>query len=645
MLKKLTDRDFRYRVKRKVVKLLRARAHGVDVHWDRKCYHRLKTGKKAKEIIDDYKKYAFWSEVDDPCSFFKKTLVKNEGEALCQAAEKAVAHCFNLLGSGDRELGKDIDWHHDLSSGYRWDPSIHYSQIRWEDLPDGVEIKSPWELSRCMHFSALGLADWVSGDIKYYNSFKKDVLSWIESNPFERGVNWACPMDVALRAVNWLTAIQLFQPRIAEEDDEAFLDGLLESLWLHGRHLFRNLEWSGPLSRKGGNHFLSNLIGLLAVSSLFPFRKEAQKWWSFAKEHLEDQILRQVNPDGTNFEVSTSYHRLTLEMLLWADSLAKRANDEFSREYTHRLSRMIEFVEAYSPPSGVSPQFGDNDSGRVIWTGLGDHSDHRYLLSPLECIGAGGHRWLLRGPLEWPSFTKSNNKGFPDGGFYFLNIDDAYLAVRAGALSPTGGHSHCDQLSFVLSLNRHPIFVDRGTGVYTSNANLRNELRSTVSHNTPFVNGWEQSQFSREPRRVFGMSDDTQTQVIEFGQSGSLGNLVAEHHGFHRYRQGMVCRRSFKLISGELSIEDQISKLKAGDTIEWNFHLAPDVKVDLSDRGCRIDYGGGEILFTYPANGKMSLENVQHSPEYGILLEAQCLRYILTVGEKNVDHYEFQINY
>ena len=615
------------------------------MRWEKYRWSQVRKHNDGKKLIDDFANYSFWGEIDDRIGTLQSISTEDERSELLLKAENAVLHVFDLLGSGEKELGCEIDWHQDLASGHRWKSELHYTQYKWWQLPRGVDIKGPWELSRCMHFSALGLADWLTGDKKYYQSFKGDIQSWIKGNAFEKGVNWSCPMDVALRALNWVNAIQLFSHRIEDDTDQLFYDQLVESLWLHGRHIYRNLEWAGPVSRRAGNHFIANLLGLLVLGLLFSSHKEGEVWWAFAKKHLEDQMIRQVNPDGTNFETSTSYHRLVLEMFLWADSLATKAGDPFSEEYTKRLSLMIAFVKAYSGPDGQSPQFGDNDSGRVIWTGLANHSDHRYLTNDDGCFGAEIHRFLLRGTLDWPDCGDGPSGGFVDGGFYFLRSGKAFLGVRAGNMSSTGAHSHCDQLSFVLSVGNCAIFVDRGTGSYTSDLEVRNLLRSTRYHNTPQINGWEQNSYSLDQMGVFRMRDDTSTQVIEFQDSQEEGVLVAQHQGFQYQRQDLLCKRAFRLTQGSLVIEDSFSELVVGDLLEWNFHLAPNLQVEMSAGGCRIKSFGEEISMAWPKGIEAILGTCQHSPEYGCLVPAQCLTLSETVGNLEDDTYGFEITH
>jgi uncharacterized heparinase superfamily protein len=617
----------------------------VDVRWEKYRWSQVRKHTDGKKLIHDFAMCSFWGKIDDRIGTLQRISTEEERGELILKAENAVAHVFDLLGSGEKELGREINWHQDLASGHQWKSELHYTQCKWWQLPKGVDIKGPWELSRCMHFSALGLADWLTGDEKYYSSFKDDIQSWIKENAFEEGVNWSCPMDVALRAINWINAIQLFSHRIEDDTDQIFYDQLVESLWLHGRHIYRNLEWAGPVSRRAGNHFVANLLGLQVLGQLFSFHRVGKTWWDFAKKHLEDQMMRQVNPDGTNFETSTSYHRLVLEMFLWADSLAERVGDPFSKSYNERLSRMITFVATYSGPDGQSPQFGDNDSGRVIWTGLGDNSDHRYLTRADSSFGSGIHRFLLRGTLAWPNCREPLSGSFADGGFYFLRSGPAFLGVRAGPMSLTGAHSHCDQLSFVLSVGNGAIFVDRGTGSYTANQEVRNVLRSTRYHNTPQVNGWEQNSFSLEQMGVFRMRDDTSTQIIEFKDTQEEGLLVAEHSGFQDQRQDLLCQRAFRLTQGSLVIEDSFSQLVAGDLLEWNFHLAPNLQVVMSQRGCQIKSGHGEVLMIWPKGMNAVLETCQHSSEYGYLVPAQYLALSASVEDVEDNTYGFEITY
>jgi len=305
-----------------------------------------------------------------------------EVEALTiAAADRVCEHTFDLLGSGPVHLGERIDWHIDFKTGHRWDPQRYYADIRPAPYPGGYDIKVPWELSRCQHFVRLGQAYWFTRDNKYAREFVSQVESWIDSNPWPFGANWASTMDVSIRVVNWLWGYHFFKdsPNLTDE----FLPHFYRSLLIHGRHIISNLEKRNGL---GTNHYLSNLVGLIYLGILCPEFKEAEKWREFGLGALWREIFEQVYEDGVNFEASTPYHRLATELFL-SPIILCQLNDIFVPvEVMARLEKMLEFVMYYTKPDGIAPIIGDADNGRLhrlaIWAeSVREWQDHRYLLA------------------------------------------------------------------------------------------------------------------------------------------------------------------------------------------------------------------------------------------------------------------------
>lgn len=303
-------------------------------------------------------------------------------ELVRHQAEEAIAHCFDLLGSGpvfvkhgmkcsglegfsyskkeevhfDR-LGRwlngrinrsnhnaatsiwklvdesylPIDWHIDFKSGYRWREDIWYRDIRFGELP-GVDVKVPWELSRMQHLPNLALACHFSsigrqgfrapGD--YAREFRNQILDFIATNPPRFGVNWACTMDVSIRLVNWLIAYDLVVTS-GFVFDEQFDAIFLESVRVHARHVADNLEWS-PTVR--GNHYLANIVGLQIAAIYLPCDEETNAWLAFAVRELITEVAYQFHEDGANFEASVCYHRLSGEIVLWGAALLRNLSGE-----------------------------------------------------------------------------------------------------------------------------------------------------------------------------------------------------------------------------------------------------------------------------------------------------------------------------
>jgi len=407
-----------------------------------------------------------------------------------QQAQAALAHCFDLLGSGPtvvahgvqcrggdgrgypacealqadgagrwlagrinrpnlREsqriwqlVGPDyvpIDWQLDFKSGYRWREDTWHRDIRFGQLP-GVDIKVPWELARLQHLPTLALAcHFANSNLPgfqnatvYLQEFRNQVLDFFATNPPGFGVNWACAMDVGIRCANLLVARDIVVASGAQLD-EAFERAFAASIVAHARHIIKNLEWA-PLYR--GNHYLANVVGLLFAAAYLPGSEEADSWLAFAAQELLTEVEYQFHADGSNFEASVCYHRLSAEMVLWGCALlADLPADKLSvltQPHRHgmrklprltlkpwmlhpipncaraspvppwcwaRLSQMADFTQAMTRPDGTVVQFGDNDSGRFIVLGSGEQLraandpsaigwslDHRSLVASIEAL-------------------------------------------------------------------------------------------------------------------------------------------------------------------------------------------------------------------------------------------------------------------
>jgi len=305
-----------------------------------------------------------------------------------------------------------IDWQLDFKSGFRWRENLWHGDIRFGHV-SGVDVKVPWELARMQHlptlamaahFSRLGLPNFCSCEV-YASEFKNQVLDFIASNPPGFGVNWVCPMDIAIRVANWLVAKDIFAASqvVFSEDYECIFAASVKA---HARHIFSNLEWAPQIR---GNHYLANIAGLLFAAVYLPSCKEVDAWLAFSVQELITETHYQFHIDGSNFEASVCYHRLSSEIVLWAATFlanldlnqkealkngrcqkwngAQNLNNrsiafhqvaDGSQESPlpasvwERMRRMAEFSEAMTRPDGTVVQFGDNDSGRFMTLGSGE---------------------------------------------------------------------------------------------------------------------------------------------------------------------------------------------------------------------------------------------------------------------------------
>ena len=124
-------------------------------------------------------------------------------------------------------------------------------------------------------------------------------------------------MDVAIRSANMLVAWDLFRAAGARFD-AIFEHALRASILDHGRHIISNLEW---WTHARGNHYLADLTGLLFITSYLGAGPEPDTWLRFAAREVIAEVRRQFLEDGSNFEGSTSYHRLSAELATYAVAL------------------------------------------------------------------------------------------------------------------------------------------------------------------------------------------------------------------------------------------------------------------------------------------------------------------------------------
>lgn len=302
-----------------------------------------------------------------------------------------------------------IDWQLDFKSGYRWSEKSWVTRLSYGHLL-GVDVKVPWELSRMQHLpqmalrvAALGVKDAEKQQL--VREIRNQWLDFIATNPPGFGVNWLCPMDIAIRGANWCLAWDILHAAgfaLDPKDESVLAHSLLD----HGRYIVRHLEWSSERA----NHYLANICGLAFIAAYLPETRETDLWLAFAIGQLQVETLRQFLPDGGNFEGSTAYHRLSAEMVLYAAALflgLPRARLErlaaidpkeyayvprravlparwtmrgtginaagecvrtpFELRFVERLQRAVSFFAAILKPlDGSFPQIGDNDSGRFF---------------------------------------------------------------------------------------------------------------------------------------------------------------------------------------------------------------------------------------------------------------------------------------
>jgi hypothetical protein len=524
--------------------------------------------------------------------------------AVIEDADRICRHEFALLGSDRTFWGDPIDWHWDPVSGYRW-PKAFYGEIKSANQQDaGYDVKLPWELSRMQHLPTLGKAYRLTHNERYAKEIVSQLLHWMDDNPCSIGVNWTCPMDIAIRIVNILWAY-LFIADAAVVSPEV-RSRLAHACFQHAQFIVFHLEYSmredGVLANS--NHYLADIVGLLHLGLLCPLLPMAATWQQIGVTALVEEMECQVYPDGGDFESSLPYHRLVLEFFT-AGALLCRANGVMlPAAFWERLERMFALVLQVMRPDGRLPQVGDADDGRLFILsnyGAWDRTEVRYLLSIGAALfqrqdmkaQAGGFSeeafWLL-GPSGLEAFAAvpdassvSGSQQFDASGLYVMRTQDRYLLACCGEVG-TGGlgnHKHNDLLSFELYAGDKAFIVDPGAYVYSRHPTWRNLFRSTRYHNTVVIDDQEQNRFTA--RRLFQMTADATVVVHQWLTTPERDWLDVEHTGYSRLVPPVQHRRTFLFdkLTGTWEITDHLTG--AGEhTADWYVHFDHGIDLVLS---------------------------------------------------------------
>lgn len=567
-----------------------------------------------------------------------------------------------------KELGRlapvaasPIDWQVDPTSGHRWEVRTRASRISYGEQP-GVEVKWPWEVGRLQHLPAIS-AGIAFADIAWRERaaevVRGHIVDFVCANPPGFGVQWLCPMDVGIRIANLLVAVDLARAAGVAFERE-FLCLVSATARDHGRHIARNLEWGERLC---SNHYLANIAGLLYVGAYLKDDREASEWLAFAGREMIHQIRAQFHPEGSNFEASTCYHRLSAEMAIhsaalmlwisryqqdrasrwwsgrvrcfhpspaapaterveWPDGLAHPFDPEIQR----RLWGMGAFTESLLRPDGSIPQIGDNDSGRFLRLEMADQpyadiDDHRHLVRAARaifgqvCSPSGPEaQWLMDwiGDAVLPVPEVDQPAHWPQFGLFTWRRTGFKVTLRCGHVGQlgNGGHAHCDQLSITLSTAAGPIIDDPGTGVYTPRPDVRNGLRAGACHSTVLVPSREQGEWLPGRWGLFAMEDRAKARMIEFGEGGATAEMFDGPN---------LVRRTLEITHRGIRVLDAAPRGSIA-----NFVLAPEVGVELAGDGCAL-LRRGEVTVRLTGEA-LRVDDCPWSTRYGALSRTQRIQ-------------------
>ena len=265
-----------------------------------------------------------------------------------------------------------LDWHFDPVHGCRT-PRVFWTGVAYLDPASG-DHKVIWELNRHQHWLALGRGYWLTGDRRYRDRCLSELASWLDANPPLTGVNWASMLELALRSISWIWALNFFaegptdaghdatQERGNRSHSTPWTVDLLLGLDRQLTHVERNLSYYFSPN----THLLGEALALYVAGRGLPELARAARWEAIGRRILVDQIDRQIERDGGHAERSTHYHRYTLYFYLLALTVARITGDSAAPLFERAVDALASAARLFADDRGRVPQIGDDDGGMTM---------------------------------------------------------------------------------------------------------------------------------------------------------------------------------------------------------------------------------------------------------------------------------------
>ncbi|MFC1793705.1 heparinase II/III family protein [Planctomycetota bacterium] len=533
-------------------------------------------------------------------------------ESLLAKAQRIAEHRLDFFDQKDKYLGDPIIWNHDHKRSQDT-PMTYCASLDYRDVEETGDCKFVWEPNRHHQFVVLARAYRASGDTRFANAVAEQLDSWLEQNPFGLGMNWRSGLELGIRLINWVWAVDLIEESgaIDEQLRHRILDCIARHIWEIDRKYSRGSSV--------GNHLIGEAAGVFVATSYFRNLRHASRWRARSWEILNREILNQTYPDGGPREHTTGYHLFILQFFVIAGIVARVTGQDIPEAYWSRLEKMFEFLGVLNEGGDNLPAFGDGDDGYVLDIGRDPHSVREWLAVGATLFRrsdfkawAGGYaepvEWLL-GESERQSFKAipepqnktSTSRAFKDSGYYLLQHGEFYSPDRISVvfdcgplgMEPLAGHGHADALSFTLRAFGKDVLVDPGTYDYFSYPKWRKYFRSTAAHNTVVIDRRDQS----EMLGLFLWGRRARTRCLSWQPTDLGGKVIGEHDGYAHMGDPVIHRRTLELDgrNRKLIVRDEINA-GAKHEIEVFFHFAEHCVVNpANENRYLIDVGQGTV--------------------------------------------------
>ena len=283
-----------------------------------------------------------------------------------------------------------------------------------------------------------------------------------------------------------------------------------------------------------GNIFFMEMNGLYTFGAMFPEFKESKANRIHAVKNVYDKTKTLFLPDGFIDELTNSYHRTVVALMINIFNMAQDCNlrSEIPADFTSSLERAYVAFTKLTTPGLDMPM--SNDSR---------HADVPGFFAPAVKLFPEHKEFLwVHSKRKLGSAPKFLSVLMPWSGFVIMreswNRDASYLIFDIGPLGMR--HAHQDKLNIAIWKGKDQLLYDDGGGGY-ARSKYRKYTVSSLAHNLISVDGTGQATNSapKAPTRKLSapvtgdFRSDGKTDyargVFDQGWGRSSGNKIVTH--------------------------------------------------------------------------------------------------------------------
>jgi len=450
----------------------------------------------------------------------------------------------------------------------------------------------------------------------------------MDANPYGYGMNWCNPLELGVRLINWVWAIDLISD--SQLFQGTFKTRVLEAVFLQCRDIHSKFSQGSSAN----NHLVGEASGLYIAASYFSQFKQSEQWQQASKQVLETQVVAQSFSDGGSREHAFSYQFFVFQLYFFAYQVGQWSGDNFSQIFQDRLKKIALFIADIAEAGEQFPMLGDQDDGYAL--DLGDHIHNvsalcslANQLSPDSQLQRNIKQynessfWIFKAPITVLQSEEKplQSKAFHESGYFLLQAGEQQKNNQASLLfdcaqlgyTAIAAHGHADALSFIMRLNGKDLFVDTGTYDYYSFPQWRDHFRKTRAHNTIEVDNLDQSVITGR----FMWEKHAQASCLAWQPNALGGTVSGSHNGYQRLNSPLLHQRDLSLDTEQkqLVITD-ILKTQGEHDIALYFHLSEECQqITIQANRCSLTLAGQSVEIHFPKDLQLETITGEEDPD------------------------------